>query len=198
MLTLKREPSNDYVLIYYAISEYFESKIIESVVNDEYEYYENEIMKNIIEAYKNNDRTNLGTLIIRINSDFFNEILPDDAKKSDKEHLKDYDLKLLKLYRENDASLLDELEKLFRDKIFKNNVKMADIIRFISNLELVASKTSQGEIDDYIDRQFNVQASIKKSRTRKMKSLSQLDQIINDNMNIESVESAVAKVDSCE
>lgn len=182
-----------FVKVISAVS-FIKSKIIESVVNDEYEYYENEIMKNIIEAYKNNDRTSLGTLIIRINSDFFNGILPDDAKDSDKEQLKDYDLKLLKLYREKDSSLLDELERLFRDKIFRNNAKMADIIRFISNLELVASKTSQVDIDNYIDRQFNVQTSIKKTKTRKMKSLSQLDQIINDNINIES---AVSKVEHC-
>ncbi|MBY6877972.1 hypothetical protein [Clostridium botulinum] len=153
---------------------FLKRKLIDSIVKNEFEEYQQYIVNTIKGLYENDEKLKQGALIMRINSEFFNDIFSNDIDVSLKEQLKDYAYKMLVLYYNKDITLLDQLQKLFKDSIFERNATMEDVISFIENLELTSKSLKQKDIDKYINRQINM----KKEKTKEVKSLEEVNNII--------------------
>jgi hypothetical protein len=160
----------------------FKKKFIECIVKSEHQFLQEVIANDIEEWYKTDYKLKIGALIVRINSDFFNEILPEDTDKSIKEEMKDMAYKLLMLYDNNDQIMIDHLQKLFKYKIIENKAKIADIANFIKNCQLTAPNIKQADIDKYIKQQ----KTFKSSRNKRVKTMDELNSVIK-NIDISSV-----------
>lgn len=126
--------------------------LIEKYVNYEYEYIILTIKNKITSWYeKRNASTNyLGALIIRIHSNFFNKILPDDCNEGIKELLSETSLNILNLYAKDDPILYDELIRLFEFDMIKYGAKIIDLAEFINNVELLSISATAHQVDQYL------------------------------------------------
>lgn len=146
--------------------------IIEKYVDYEYEFIMLTIKSKITSWYeKRNSSTNhLGTLIIRIHSNFFNKILPDDCNDGIKELLSETSLNILNLYAKDDTILYDELIRLFEFDMIKYGAKIIDLAEFINNIELLSISATSNQINQYLKDNLSKAAS----RGLKKKTLSDI------------------------
>lgn len=137
------------------------TKIIEQCISNEYTSCEQFVLDRIRDIFKENSKIKQGALIIRINSDFFNMILPQDIDESKREGMRDYAYRLLILYMNDDITLIDELLRLFKKNIFELNVSMIEVLEFMNNQEIMETRITQDRINKYIDEQVNNKKSVK-------------------------------------
>lgn len=152
---------------------------IKSITNEEYEYMQNIITVYITKWYENDD-LKFGALIIRIDSDFFNGILPKDTKKEVKDVMKDSAYNILNLYNQRDATLLDRLIKLFDDEMINNGARIIDLAQFIKNHESVSKKITRNQIQDYVKKHIEVH----KNKNIKTASLGDIESSISNNIKL--------------
>lgn len=131
-------------------------QLIKNLTNDEYEHYQNTITLKIKEWYSEKDQLKLGALIIRIDSDFFNAMLPKETDKAIKEMMKDSSFNILNLYNEVEITLLDKLIKLFEDEMLEHGAKIIDLAEFINNHESASKRVTKAQIKQCIDKHIDV------------------------------------------
>lgn len=122
--------------------------IIEGFVNSEYQHKIDYIKSCITQWYNKNDKE-LGTLIIRIDSDFFNKMLPDGKDEEIKELLRQESYNILKLYSE-DKPFIDELIKLLTRTIMQYNANLQEVTEFIYNNKIESKRQSMEKIKQYV------------------------------------------------
>lgn len=139
--------------------------IIEKYVNYEYEFILENIKSNIASWYeqRNTSTNHLGALIIRIHSNFFNKILPEDCDEGIKELLGETSLNILNLYSKDDPTLYDELIRLFEFDMIKYGAKIIDLAEFINNVEVLGLSATPGQISQYL------QDNLSKTSSRRIK-----------------------------
>lgn len=137
------------------IISYIKKHLIKSLNNAEYEHYQNTITSKIKGWYEKDD-IKLGALIIRIDSDFFNEMLPKEIDIGIKEMMKDASFNILNLYNEEDITLLDKLIKLFEDEMLEHGTKIIDLAEFINNHESASKRIKKAEIKQCIEKHIDV------------------------------------------
>lgn len=139
--------------------------IIEKYVNYEYEFILQSIKNKIASWYeqRNSGVNHLGALIIRIHSNFFNKILPEDCDEGIKELLSETSLNILNLYAKDDSILYDELIRLFEFDMIKYGAKIIDLAEFISNVEMPGISVTSHQISQYL------QDNLSKTASRKLK-----------------------------
>lgn len=140
--------------------------IIKDITNAEYEHYQNIIISKIKNWYEKGD-VNLGALIIRIDSDFFNEMLPKGTDKAIKEMMEDSSFNILNLYNEGGITLLDKLIKLFEDEMIEYGVKIIDLAEFINNHESASKRFTKTQIKQCVEKHI----AVHKSKNIKTKTL---------------------------
>ncbi|QEK12691.1 hypothetical protein FQB35_10310 [Crassaminicella thermophila] len=128
---------------------FIKNQILKSVINSEREHLKSCIEQKIKEWYDSDRDIDLGALIVRINGDFFNDILPKDTEQGIKELMKQNSLGILKLYDEKDSTLLDKLINLFDKELIEYGARLIDIANFINNHQY--NKVTEVEIQRCID-----------------------------------------------
>lgn len=135
--------------------------LLNSIVNCEYEYLRSSIISKIKNWYTN-DKVKFEALIIRIDSDFFNKMLPNDTDDSIKSMMRDTSYNILILYDDGDITVLDETINLFEKEMLENGTKLIELAKFIDNHEAVSTGLDKGKIDRRIKKhiEFHKQKNI--------------------------------------
>lgn len=149
--------------------------IIEGLVVSEHDYILNFIKSKIKKWYDKND-VEIGTLIIRIDSNFFNRMLPDDSDEEVKELMVQDAYNILKLYKRG-APFYDELIKLIPDLMLEHNASLLKLGEFIDNNEIECKKQSISKIKKYILE--NTEPAVNKSK-KKVYDTKKLEEIFED------------------
>lgn len=161
------------------------SVFLTQIVDSEYERYQ-QMIKLKIREWHDKDDVKLGALILRIDSDFFNKMLPKDTEMSVQEMMRDYSYRILVLYKENNITLIDELINVFDKQMINYGAKVIDLAEFIINLESACVRMDKKQIDQKVEKHIE----FKKSKEVKIKSISELEKALFQSFNIKNAEKA--------
>lgn len=125
---------------------FVKTKCIEYIVNKEIEDI-NRTIEMKIRKWFNDYSKDLKVLLMRIDSDFFNDMLPPDIEKGKKEQMNKLSLKLLVLFMKGKPTLLDELLKLF-PMMLEYGAKPIDLAEFIKNHEISSRNVIKIDLED--------------------------------------------------
>ncbi len=125
---------------------FIKTKCIEFIVNKEIEDI-NRIIEMKVRKWFNDYSKDLEVLLMRIDSDFFNDMLPHDIEEGKKEQMNKLSLKLLVSFINGRPTLLDELLKLF-PKMLEYGAKPIALAEFIKNHEDSSRNVLRTDLDE--------------------------------------------------
>lgn len=123
----------------------------------------NRIIEMKIHKWFNDYSKDLEVLLMRIDSDFFNDMLPHDIEEGKKEQMNKLSLKLLVSFVNGKPTLLDELLKFFR-KMLEYGAKPVALAEFIKNHEDSSKNVLRTDLDE---RYKEYAGKLKRAETKK-------------------------------
>jgi hypothetical protein len=157
---ISEEQRNKFYIKVLNLTSILKGFLIDKYINYEYEYIMSTIKRKIAGWYeKRHENNNLGALIIRIHSGFFNKMLPESCDEGIRELLSQTSLNMLNLYSRDDTTLYDELMRLFESDMMKYGASIIELAEFINNEEVLGISVTSSQIEQYLKDNLTKTAS---------------------------------------